>query len=60
MSISVSTNHPHLRAENRLALELAYRAYVLQRGQVIPERTALKLAADESVQRVYLGEAEIV
>jgi ABC-type branched-subunit amino acid transport system ATPase component len=59
MSISVSTNQPHRRAEYRLALDLADGAYALQHGQVIPERTALKLAVDESIERAYLGESEI-
>ncbi|WP_249781032.1 ABC transporter ATP-binding protein [Bradyrhizobium sp. dw_78] len=43
----------------RLALELADRAYVLQHGHVIREGTAAELAADESIQRAYLGESEV-
>ena len=39
----------------RAALELADRAYVLESGQVVLEGTAAQLAADERVQRVYLG-----
>ena len=39
----------------RAALELADRAYVMESGQVVLEGTTAELAADERVQRVYLG-----
>jgi branched-chain amino acid transport system ATP-binding protein len=39
----------------RAALELADRAYVMESGHVVLEGTATQLAADEQVQRVYLG-----
>jgi branched-chain amino acid transport system ATP-binding protein len=39
----------------RAALELADRAYVMESGHVVLEGTAAQLAADEQVQRVYLG-----
>jgi len=39
----------------RAALELADRAYVMESGQVVLEGTPAQLAADERVQRVYLG-----
>ncbi len=39
----------------RAALELADRAYVMESGRVVLEGTATQLAADEQVQRVYLG-----
>jgi branched-chain amino acid transport system ATP-binding protein len=39
----------------RAVLELADRAYVMESGQVMLEGTAAELAADERVQRVYLG-----
>jgi len=40
----------------RAVLELADRAYVMESGQVVLEGSADDLAADERVQRVYLGE----
>ncbi len=40
----------------RLALELADRAYVLQHGHVVKAGPAAALAADEAVQRAYLGQ----
>lgn len=43
----------------RLALELADRAYVLQHGHVVREGASAELAADESIQRAYLGEADV-
>lgn len=39
----------------RAALELADRAYVMESGQVVLEGAADALAADERVQRAYLG-----
>lgn len=39
----------------RAALELADRAYVMESGRVVLEGTPTQLAADERVQRVYLG-----
>jgi branched-chain amino acid transport system ATP-binding protein len=39
----------------RAVLELADRAYVMESGQVMLEGTAAELAADERVQRAYLG-----
>ena len=39
----------------RAALDLADRAYVMESGQVVAEGTAEQLAADERVQRAYLG-----
>jgi len=39
----------------RAALDLADRAYVMESGQVVAEGTADQLAADERVQRAYLG-----
>jgi branched-chain amino acid transport system ATP-binding protein len=39
----------------RAALELADRAYVMESGRVVLEGTTAQLAADERVQRVYLG-----
>ena len=40
----------------RAVLELADRAYVMESGQVMLEGTAAELAADERVQRAYLGQ----
>ena len=39
----------------RLALELADRAYVLERGRVAGQGTGAELLADERVRRAYLG-----
>lgn len=39
----------------RAALDLADRAYVMESGQVVAEGPAEQLAADERVQRAYLG-----
>jgi len=39
----------------RLALALAHRAYILERGRVAGEGTGAALLADEQVQRAYLG-----
>ena len=39
----------------RLALELADRGYVLERGRVVGEGTGAELLADESVRQAYLG-----
>jgi branched-chain amino acid transport system ATP-binding protein len=41
----------------RAALELADRAYVMESGQAILEGPAAQLAADERVQKAYLGRA---
>ena len=41
-----------------LTLELADRAYVLERGRVAVEGPALQLASDPRIQRAYLGLAE--
>jgi branched-chain amino acid transport system ATP-binding protein len=41
----------------RLALELADRAYVLERGRIALEGPARELAADPRVQAAYLGGA---
>ena len=41
----------------RAVLELADRAYVMESGQIVLEGPASELAADERVQRVYLGRA---
>lgn len=37
------------------ALDLADRAYVMESGEIVVEGTAARLAADERVQRAYLG-----
>jgi branched-chain amino acid transport system ATP-binding protein len=39
----------------RMALELADRAYVLQHGHVVLQGLSTDLAADDTVQRAYLG-----
>ena len=39
------------------ALDLADRAYVMESGEVVLEGTASELAADQRVQRAYLGRA---
>lgn len=39
----------------RMALKIAQRAYVLERGQVILEGDAAVLAGDPRVQAAYLG-----
>lgn len=41
----------------RMALSIANRGYVLQTGGIVLEGTAEQLRADESVRKVYLGEA---
>ena len=41
----------------RAALQLADRAYVMESGRVILEGASSELAADERVQRAYLGKA---
>ena len=40
-----------------MALSIAHRGYVLQTGQVVLADTAANLAANETVRKVYLGEA---
>jgi len=42
----------------RAALELADRAYVMESGRVVLEGAAAELAADERVQRAYLGKVQ--
>ncbi len=39
----------------RAALEISDRAYVLETGEIVMEGSAAALAADEGVQRAYLG-----
>lgn len=41
----------------RMALSIANRGYVLQTGNIVLEGTAEQLRTDESVRKVYLGEA---
>ncbi|HEX9077421.1 MAG TPA: hypothetical protein VF932_16665, partial [Anaerolineae bacterium] len=39
----------------RAALELAHRAYVLERGRVVGHGTGAELLNDQNVRRAYLG-----
>ena len=39
----------------RAALELAHRAYVLERGRVVSHGTGAELLSDQNVRRAYLG-----
>ncbi|MGE5485420.1 MAG: ABC transporter ATP-binding protein [Ignavibacteriales bacterium] len=41
-----------------MALSIAHRGYVLERGRLALEGTAAELAANESVRKAYLGESE--